>query len=128
MERTVGHRTDLNNNQTLYTVGLKNFVITRRVFRLTTLELILIPFHFAGASAALALAYSFSKSTRVSLTCKRYGSLLTRPAIYRPLPRDYHRFLKTILADGVKGEPKVPEIFIPNGNRTKNLCVSSPMH
>ena len=38
------------------------------------------PFPLCGCECCLvaALAYSFSKSTRVSFTCKRYGSLLTR--------------------------------------------------
>ena len=38
------------------------------------------PFPLFGCECFLvaAVAYSFSKSTRVSLTCKRYGSLLKR--------------------------------------------------
>ena len=36
------------------------------------------------------------------MTLSYHGS-----AIYRPLPMGYHRILKTIVANGVKGEPKI---------------------
>ena len=64
------------------------------------------------------------------LTCKRYGSLVTRVShLWSPsdglssFPRDHNRKW----CQG-RAENSVPEIFIPDGNRTRNLCVSSPMH
>ena len=77
-----------------------------------------------------ALACSFSKSTRVSLTCKRYGSLLTRVS-HLSSPSDG---LSSFPQDNTRkwsqgsAENSVPEILIPDGNRTRNLCVSSLMH
>ena len=70
------------------------------------------PVSLCGCECCLvaALACSFSKSTRVSLTCKRYGSLLTRVSHLSSLPTDYHRFLKTILANGVKEGPKIQSL------------------
>ena len=49
------------------------------------------PFTLWGCKCCFvaSLACSFSKSTRLSFMCKRYGSLLTRT--------DYHRFSRPIL-------------------------------
>ena len=82
------------------------------------------PFPLCGCECCLvaALACSFSKSTRVSLTCKRYGSLLTWVShLSSPsdglssFPQDHSRKW----CQG-RAENSVPEIFIPDGNRTRN--------
>ena len=77
-----------------------------------------------------ALACPFSKSTRISLTCKRYGSLLTRVSHLSSPSDGLSSFSQDHIHKWCQGsaENSVPEIFIPDGNRTRNLCVSSQMH
>ena len=83
------------------------------------------PFPLCGCECYLvaALACSFSKSTRVSLTIKRYGSLLTRashlPSPFdglSPFPQDH-----TCKWCQRRSENSVPEIFIPDRESNKEL-------
>ena len=83
------------------------------------------PFPLCGCECCLvaALAYSFSKSTRVSLTCKRYGSLLTR-VNHLSSPSDrLSSFPQEHTRRWCQGRAEnwVPEISILNGNLTRNL-------
>ena len=87
------------------------------------------PFPLWGCECCLvaALACSFSKSTRVSLTCKRYGSLLTRVSHLLSPSDGLSSFPQDHTRKWCQGsaENSVLEIFISDGNRTRNLCVSS---
>ena len=71
-----------------------------------------------------ALACFFSKSTTMSFMGKRYGSQSWHgSAIYRPLPTDsgISSFLKTILANGVKGEPIIQSLKLSFLNNYKSF-------
>ena len=70
------------------------------------LQLILSSFHFAGASVALLRHQPalFNIYNDVFYVQEMWLSLNTG----QPLLMFYHRFLKTILTNGAKGEPKIP--------------------
>ena len=84
------------------------------------------PFPLYGCKCCLvaALACCFWKSTRVSLTCKRYGSLLTRVSHFSSPSDGLSSFPQDHTRKWCQGraENLVPEIFTLEQESNQMLC------